>query len=498
MMGPTHRTVTKKAFRALEALLPGVELTLGEYDDTAAANSNTDRLEDLLFMAGNVEIDQFFTGGNVIGIEPTYTVFGKNTTAFNHFIDIRKADLLGQSRGVVDDFDGYSYRRGSASMNEYEPLSNAAYEFGLGKDALEATNLKTDQAFAKFLGQPGSRVVTPLDGNYSDVLQKYSYHSENTPQIPFADEMRLRFPETIDHAVFMPLDQFGRYWHERFVRLGNLEDLGRMMHAVQDASVPHHAAGCMGNYHSDYEMQLAKLAGYWCCHDTDFEAAHRRNVLAWCRWDDSPPETLSVGDWGLVPAINWRMDHLITWLALNAYRYYAQVFNHFRDGLAKHPAVLFWKYDQLKDAYEDQIGGLLTNYFDLCDEERKEAFDAVFASPEEEERLQKTLADMRELLILGVSMSTLALMKSNLEYVLRDLGREISQEEVGDYARVVAANQTFHHYMGNRRSKELHRSDCVFINRMKPKNRLPFLYPQDAWDAGYDGCHFCMPEQDRK
>lgn len=497
MMGPTHRTVTKKSFRALESLCPGIELTLGELDPAAAANSNTDRLEDLLFMAGDVEFDQFLLGSNLIDIEPTHEVFGKNTTAFNHFIDIRKAALRGETRGIVDDFDGYSYKRGSASLNQYEHLSNVCYEFGLGKDAVEKTTLRTDEAFALYLSLPGSRVVTPLEGNYSDVLQRYSYCFENPSPNSFADEMALRFPGPIDEAIFMPVDQLGRYWYGEFVRQGGTGDLGRLLHAVQDASIPHHAAGCMGNYHSDYELQLGSFAGYWCCHDVAFETAHRQNVLAWCRWDDAPPDRLSVEDWARVPAINWRIDHLITWLALNSYRSYENAFNHFKDGLALYPGVMFKKYDQLKKAYEDQLGEFLANQLDLDDEARDAAWDTVFPTEEERARLTATLAETRELTLLAVSMSTLVLMKGNLEYVLRELGREVTPEEVGDYARSVAANQAFRHFVGNRRSRELHQSDCAFVRRMSLKNRLPVLYPQDAWDMGYNGCHFCMPEQDR-
>jgi hypothetical protein len=498
MMGPTHRIVTKTCFRTLESICPGIELTLGELDTTAAANSNTDRLEDLLFMAGDVEFDQFFTGGNLIDIEPTYKVFGKDTTAFNHFIDIRKADLRGETRGIVDDFDGYSYKRGSASLNQYEPLSNVCYEFGVGKDVVEKTKLKTDHGFSLFLGLPGSRVVTPLDGGYSDVLRKYSYFQENSSIQGFSDEMNLRFSGTIAEAVFMPVDQLGRYWYEYFVQTGELEGLGHLLHAVQDASVPHHAAGCMGNYHSDYELQLGVTAGYWCCHELEFETAHRQNVLAWCRWDDSPPDRLSVEDWARMPAMNWRIDHLITWVALNAYRSYARAFNHFKDGLATHPSVLFKKYKQLKDAYEDQLGRFLTGLFDLDEGAWKAAWRAVLATEEERERLRVTLAEMRGLVLLGVSMSTLVLMKANSESVLRSLNREVTPEDVANYALSVAANQTFPHFMGNRRSKELHRPECAFIGLMAARNRLPFLYLQDAWDNGYDGCRFCMPDHHTK
>jgi predicted phosphoadenosine phosphosulfate sulfurtransferase len=45
-----------------------------------------------------------------------------------------------------------------------------------------------------------------------------------------------------------------------------------------------------------------------------------------------PPGRLSSADWNLTPRKNWNIEDLVTWMALNSYREYADVYDHFRKG----------------------------------------------------------------------------------------------------------------------------------------------------------------------
>jgi hypothetical protein len=44
------------------------------------------------------------------------------------------------------------------------------------------------------------------------------------------------------------------------------------------------------------------------------------------------PSRLAATDWNLVPSVSWRIDYLVTWVALNAYRAYDRTYRHFRSG----------------------------------------------------------------------------------------------------------------------------------------------------------------------
>ncbi len=102
------------------------------------------------------------------------------------------------------------------------------------------------------------------------------------------------------------------------------------MHAIQDASVPHHAAGYCGNWHYRYETDLQSNIPKWLGY-TGFTNDVKRLFTHWNKDDEAPPSHLNVGDWDKEPARNWRIDQLVTWVALNAYREYDETYNHFRD-----------------------------------------------------------------------------------------------------------------------------------------------------------------------
>jgi hypothetical protein len=103
------------------------------------------------------------------------------------------------------------------------------------------------------------------------------------------------------------------------------------MHAIQDASVPHHATGYMGNWHSEYESDLdANVVSYLS--DPAFDGEVKKLFEQWCHPDQSPPNHLNVNDWKKKPSINWRIDQLVTWVALNAYKEYDTTYQQFRYG----------------------------------------------------------------------------------------------------------------------------------------------------------------------
>jgi len=55
-------------------------------------------------------------------------------------------------------------------------------------------------------------------------------------------------------------------------------------------------------------------------------------------------------------------------------------------------------------------------------------------------------------------------------------------------------------YIANRRSKEIHKSDCYWVTQMAPSNKQPCTSLSELRDlinlAGYNGCYYCLPEYD--
>jgi hypothetical protein len=51
-------------------------------------------------------------------------------------------------------------------------------------------------------------------------------------------------------------------------------------------------------------------------------------------------------------------------------------------------------------------------------------------------------------------------------------------------------------FIGNRRSKEVHRFSCSWVRLMKQDNVVPFENLADGLRAGFDGCRFCLADYD--
>lgn len=132
--------------------------------------------------------------------------------------------------------------------------------------------------------------------------------------------------------MFLPVDNLARYWFGKFEQSGSIADLGPVLHAVQDASVPHHAAGCSGNWHVEYEAALGRLAAR-AAQDRKLARRAAALVRAWDRQDPRPPRrSLQRRDRLRLPAVNWSVTHLVTWMALQAYQEYDRTYRHFRNG----------------------------------------------------------------------------------------------------------------------------------------------------------------------
>jgi hypothetical protein len=131
--------------------------------------------------------------------------------------------------------------------------------------------------------------------------------------------------------VFPPLDNLARYWFEQYRSTRDSADLGPVMHAIQDAGTPHHAAGYNGNWHERYEADVRAHIAQWLT-DPNFADEIWRMVDTWRVDRSSLSKNLGPSDWGVQPSIGWRIDFLATWVALNSYRAYSETYQHFQAG----------------------------------------------------------------------------------------------------------------------------------------------------------------------
>jgi hypothetical protein len=271
---------------------------------------------------------------NKISDRPHTVEQAKSLTSFNHFIDIQKGP------GRFDDYDGYSYFRGSAHLEEYQAAKDLSGGWALL--LAELLECKVDEGLNYWLNDeyvhaPGHRWYRQC----SPALEHYSFPRDYGRFRTRRAELAARFPLArsvgkrgcgIPYSIFMPVDNLARYWFARFIRTGEVTALGPVLHAVQDASIPHHAAGYSGNWHVEYEDALNELASRRKT-DRDFAAQAAQRALAWSRRDPHPPRRrLMLRDRLRAPGINWSVSQLVTWTALNAYQEYTETYRHFRGG----------------------------------------------------------------------------------------------------------------------------------------------------------------------
>jgi len=66
----------------------------------------------------------------------------------------------------------------------------------------------------------------------------------------------------------------------------------------------------------------------------------------------------------------------------------------------------------------------------------------------------------------------------------------IDGNNVGNYTQIV--NLSSFAYLGNRRSREIHKRDCPWVTKMSPYNKIPLSDLEQARKRGFDNCAFCI------
>ncbi len=333
-----HRKATQAAVWIADAILENT--WAGSHAQRLMdASAQTDMREDLEFVDVAGARENPHTAPRRIGQDSPHTQSdGRCHSAFNHYIDIKKGP------GLFDDFDGYSYYHGSAHMDQYQQAVDVTAGWGLVVAHL--TGFKVDEGIAYWLndeyvhapGQPWYQKCSPA-------LERYSYRADLKRYTQLRTEMRARFPlaksqggngQGIPYSVFMPVDNMARYWFHEFLREPTqIESLGPVLHAVQDASVPHHAAGYHGNWHAEYEQALDVLASQV---ETQAHFLPEVNALV-THWNRRRPENKRALRWPTdqrrSPERGWSIQDLVTWQACKSYQEYARTYRHFRSGFQR-------------------------------------------------------------------------------------------------------------------------------------------------------------------
>ena len=229
-------------------------------------------------------------------------------TAMNHYIDIPKGE------GTFDDYDGYAYHNGSACDCKHEKVG------GVPVDEAIATILSTSYVHA-----PGRRWYRGC----SKAVSRYSREEDVEARFPLAGS-RPGEGRGVPYSTFIPVDNIAAFWFSQLGQWDTAKCAGFVLHAIQDASVPHHAAGTAGNWHvkweEDQEEQVAEWVG-------DAAFANEVNTLyaAWTANPSPAPSALAVGDHTLIPGTDWDVDMLVTWMALHAYEVYKGAYGGFQE-----------------------------------------------------------------------------------------------------------------------------------------------------------------------
>jgi hypothetical protein len=217
MNAKSHRKVTLEVFSLLASQGRTV---LPRFAATAANEAvQTDYYKDMEIVDVDYDSDNPHKSSILtIDDDPHYAVGNHNMTAFNHFIDIKKGP------GIFDDFDGYSYRKGSASKGQFMPATKAketwfpafvdkvVRRLGFGLD--DAINGYLLDEYVHAPGQKWYRHCSPAISRYSNYKEKGRYKSAE-------DESKARFPRVtfssrptgsivrgrgVPYSVFMPVD----------------------------------------------------------------------------------------------------------------------------------------------------------------------------------------------------------------------------------------------------------------------------------------------------
>lgn len=355
MKGKSHKLVTEMACNIFLEIY-GNDVQLGRHclvtkkQAIIEASKKIDQFKDLEFVdveggiIGSGRDDPHVNNTGPFDDTSSYKKMGHDLTTYNHFIDIRKGT------GLYDDYDGYSFYRGSASLGCDGDTSDVVGDtIGNCLDEMSFDYEKVAGADEKNLDR---NIMYGINDEYvhatgrkwyrdcSPALGRYSYYNENKSFLSLADELKSRFPLAqstgekdmgIPYSVFMPVDNLGRYWYERVILSKSLQHIGTAMHGIQDATVPHHAACYSGRYHRTYEIELNDFIEQTCFESETFKDTVKMFLEQWLKSKTPDPKKLSLKDKSLIPSKNWRIDHLITWLALHAFDSFEHVYQGFLD-----------------------------------------------------------------------------------------------------------------------------------------------------------------------
>lgn len=72
--------------------------------------------------------------------------------------------------------------------------------------------------------------------------------------------------------------------------------------------------------------------------------------------------------------------------------------------------------------------------------------------------------------------------------------QRINGNEVGRITKRLIVGD--HPYVANRRTGEVHMANCEWVRKMSGRNKSAYRELELALNRGYNGCHYCLPEQD--
>ena len=105
--------------------------------------------------------------------------------------------------------------------------------------------------------------------------------------------------------------------------------LGYVMHAIQDACITTtvRAAPAIGTVSMKRNWQNTSIPGSGI---SAFGKMSLSLLYQWNNIDENNPTSLIIADFVKIPHRNWRIDLLVTWMALQAYRAYSVIYKGFK------------------------------------------------------------------------------------------------------------------------------------------------------------------------
>ncbi len=186
-----------------------------------------------------------------------YEGVGHGFTSWFHYIDIRKG------KGEVDDYDGFSPT--SACWDQWEELcgpeeggSDGYSRFGKYCTFRTGCNWPfivdpVDVCIDEWYLDEGKIVLNPSE---SPGLYRYCTACLDPTSYTIDEEMSKRriAGHEFGDSIIPPADNAATYWYKQFMQ-GNHDprNMGAVLHFLADVSVPHHADGVSGTWHSGYE-----------------------------------------------------------------------------------------------------------------------------------------------------------------------------------------------------------------------------------------------------